>query len=131
MNRIINGAVDRLHEVGWTRGKNIDNIGRVCVNGALGWAAMRLLGEVPQESHRLHYQQCHAIILEYERARDAVLQVLHDTCRISPYSSSIELWNDRNAKDIDEVLEVLKLANEIDGLRELPRWHRLFSAFRS
>jgi hypothetical protein len=93
---VLAGAIDVIHERGWARGKFQDDEGHVCLVRAIAIAA-------PGSEH--HWSRA------YARAR--VRNVI---------GMDAVTWNDKQAKDADEVVEVLKLATEVVASTEEERW---------
>lgn len=102
--QMVDGAIDYLHEHGWTRGALEDNIGRVCLLGALAHGRLKVVISLGRFTKR-RQRQVEWAWLDMNRA---VLQVIE---RRSD-AVQIEQWNDVFAKNADEVIEVLKLAKE-------------------
>lgn len=93
---VFDKAADVIRERGWTRGIGEDKDGRVCAGYALHCAAgLRQDGNFNSELH--------------DAMKFAVAQIHPNTV-----GNSITLvgWNDRVAKDVDEVLHMFKRASE-------------------
>lgn len=104
---LIDRAIGFLHE-GWVRGAAHTTEG-YCVLGALHAAANyqdRLLSSTEAQQRNADLDWARAAVLEQIR-------------RTTPHVGDIAVWNDRYAEDADEVIGVLKLANEqVDTTRE-------------
>jgi hypothetical protein len=94
MTNIYDNAIEYIHEHGWARGKFQNEKGEVCIAGAINRSALQLYGTRINESEF----DLISYILEREFGNQ--------------YWGSITNWNDHLAKDVDEVIGVLKLASE-------------------
>lgn len=90
---LVERAIAELRERGWVRCELMDDFGRVCLLGALQVAATTV-----------DCTQHNQVVLEAYR----VLLEKHGYDKFD----SVEDWNDNHAKDVDEVIELLKLAGE-------------------
>jgi hypothetical protein len=92
---ILDGAIDVIHERGWTRGAVEDEVGRVCLVGAIEKATRSRADWRPEvEAQRALHQAC-TEHFGFKRSRRA-----------------IPAFNDQLIRDADEAIEVLKLARE-------------------
>lgn len=109
MSEIINKAIDILRTKGWTKGVLHDRVtGQYCTEGAINAATLFTCrdqrGRFLPMSERI---QRKAVV---KNAIEDVISSLD--CECSRCRTSIVAWNDQIAKDVDEVIGVLKLAGE-------------------
>ena len=104
MSEVIDRAIEVLREKGWVRGSLYDPItGRFCLNGALGVAT----GLLDADNHHLggltHPDEWARRTAAFHDAQQAI---------VAHVGTTVPHWNDHKARDVDEVIEVLKLAGE-------------------
>lgn len=95
-------AIEVLHEKGWVRGMLRAQDGRVCAVGALVEAA--------KLSAPLLYSSEPGQAMQLMNAAERLMheQLLQRGERFD----GVMTWNDYTARDVDEVIEVMKLARE-------------------
>lgn len=94
-----------LRDKGWHQGSSMNKrTGAVCLGQAMAsaheWRRLQIGVEKAKD--------------EYTRAYRHVIFIIRS--RMANHSYSIPDWNDHRAKDVDEVLEVVKLASEAADL---------------
>lgn len=101
VQKVTGKTIEVLRRCGWVRGTMKDDSGRFCLVGAMQQA----IGE-------LHTVLGHDNNPEeaWTRSYIAVQRTLRD--RGWSTDRGIEAWNDQSARDVDEVIEVLKLAGD-------------------
>lgn len=98
VQKVTRTAAGILRRCGWTRGHIKNAQGQYCLVGAIQAAIAEL-----------HWQYEAGII---GTTHDAVLRTI--AARDPQWDGSIEGWNDTCARDVDEVIEVLKLAGDYE-----------------
>jgi len=92
MNELIDKAIEILERDGWCRGMFTDSEGRHCAIGALT-AAQHEMGNI-------YPSEVSAVMLRMELVLEAELG----------QTTLLTQWNDKTAKDRDDVIRVLRLA---------------------
>jgi hypothetical protein len=100
-------AADVIHEYGWRQGTYGDETG-VCAVGAMRVAIRNFpvvaYGQLTQHERRVH-----------DAATDALYDVIKPEAEFLPGytgANAITIWNDRAARDADDVVHALKRAAE-------------------
>lgn len=111
--KVISKAIQYIQEHGWTRRTLKNKAGAVCLQGALQEGMALCLAErmpTPAEARAIHD--------DFKRSQLAVRRMINERAGrmiielMGRQDLGIEYWNDHYARDADEVIEVLKLANE-------------------
>jgi hypothetical protein len=106
--KLIDKAIELLRDEGWIRGAAHSPEG-FCLMGALDEASRRVYLHQSYDTAPVGLTLPHSVRWRYELAAASLAKVIR---RVTGRSYSVPEFNDTRCKNIDEAIEMLKLASE-------------------